>query len=65
MKVYGKISETLVMEKEVEVEVADDADDEQIEQAIRDAAYEETICYSGGWEGVDTTDVTINWHRVR
>ena len=61
MKIRGKVTEQLIVEKFVEVEVADDADEDQIEQAVRHAAYEKTIMDGTGWEGVETIDVDVKW----
>jgi hypothetical protein len=57
MKIRGKVTEQVVQEKFVEVEVADDADEDQIEQAVRGAAYKDGT----GWEGVETIDVNVKW----
>ena len=64
MKVTGKVTETLVVEKEVEVEVSDNATEFQIDQAIRREAYKKIMVADDndhGWELVDSveTDVKI------
>lgn len=65
MKVRGYVEETLVVVKEVEVEVPDGAEDDVVQEAIRSKAYEECIIddkYSGhGWEGADCLNVDIRW----
>ena len=61
MKIRGKVTEQVVLEKFVEVEVADDADEDQIEQAVRHAAYETTSTHETGWETVETIDVDVKW----
>lgn len=63
MRIRGKVTENLVVQKEIEIEVPDDTNDDQIEQAVRDAAYEKTIMDGTGWEGVETFDVTVTWNR--
>jgi hypothetical protein len=65
MKVVGIVTETLVVQKEVEIEVPDDADDGEIHQAVRDKSYEHTIldCKTHGWDGVDTLDVEVTWTK--
>jgi len=61
VKIRGKVTEQVVLEKFVEVEVADDADEDQIEQAVRHAAYETTSTQETGWETVETIDVNVKW----
>lgn len=64
MRVRGYVEETLIVVKEVEVEVPDDADDGAIHEAVRDKSYEHTILdYKDkhGWEGVNTLNVDVNW----
>ena len=72
MKIKGTITETLIVQKDVEVEVSDavakaaaEGDDdaqEEINTLIRDKAYEDTI-FGGtpthGWEGLDTLEVEV------
>lgn len=65
MKLTGKVVETLVVEKEVVVEVPDNSSDDTIEQAIRDKAYEQTILDgTHGWEGIETQDVRVSWVMI-
>lgn len=61
-KVKGLVVETVIVQKYVDVEVSVDADEEEIAQAIRDKAYEQTIfCESDkhGWDGVETQEVNV------
>jgi len=64
MKIRGKVVENLIVEKEVEVEVPDDADEDQIEQAVRDKAYEKMmIITETGWACAECIDVNVTWNR--
>jgi len=61
-KVNGTVTETLIVQKEVEVEVADSASKEEIEQAIRTKAYEKNILQGDhGWDGVESQGVEISF----
>jgi hypothetical protein len=64
-KIVGTVTETLVVQKEVEVVVPAKDDAGVIEQAIRDAAYEKNIMNSGdhGWEGIETIEVNVDWNK--
>jgi Pyruvate/2-oxoacid:ferredoxin oxidoreductase delta subunit len=55
MKITGQVTETLIIQKEVEVEVPDNATDEQVKEAIRAKANEKTILSGNhGWEGIES-----------
>ena len=62
MKVQGKVVETLVIEKVVEVEVPDDCAQSTIEEFLKAKAYEDEIFSDSdthGWEGVQTNEVEV------
>ena len=65
MRVRGYVEETLIIVKEVEVEVPDGSEDDAIHEAVRDKAYEECVTdvkYNAhGWEGVETINVDVKW----
>lgn len=64
MKVRGYVEETIIVVKEIDIEVPDDAKDDAIHTAVRDKCYEKTILdYQDqhGWEGVECTDVNVRW----
>lgn len=58
MKIKGSVTETRIVEAEVEIEVPDDADDYAITEAVRQAAYEST-----SWECIKAFDVEEKWNR--
>jgi len=73
-KIKGTITETLTVQKEVEISVSDemlqkaeggDSDcEEEIVDLINTKAYENTIFSekdSHGWEGVGTVEVNVEW----
>jgi hypothetical protein len=64
MKVKGEVVETLLIKKEVEVEVPDGSTPDVIDEAIRDEAYKAIITDpdAGGWELVETMDVEVSFH---
>ena len=78
MKIKGTITETLIVQKDVEVNVpkavakaaaeGDDEAQEKINTLIRDKAYEATL-FSGtdehGWEGIDTLEVEVEVEQNR
>lgn len=60
-KFKGTVTETLIIQKEVEVEVSDNASKEEVEQAIRTKAYEKNILQGDhGWDGVESQGVEIS-----
>ena len=68
--IKGKVTETLIVVKEVEFKIPDmegeddEEDIEDIDQMVRDKAYEKTILESWeehGWEPVKTVDVDVEW----
>lgn len=62
MTVTGVITETIVVQKSVTVECGSDIEKEDLEQLIREKAYEETILdyeHLHGWTGLDCVDVEI------
>ena len=62
MEVKATVTEELLVTKEVSVTVPDDADEDMIDQAIRDKAYERTIPETfedHGWECVDCLSVEV------
>lgn len=59
MKIKGTVTETRIVEAEVEVEVPDDASNFDISQAVRQAAYEST-----SWECIKAFDVEERWERA-
>ena len=64
MKVRGYVEETIIVVKEVDVEVPDNATDDIIHTTVRDKCYEKTILdYQDqhGWEGTNTLDVDVKW----
>lgn len=64
--IYGTIRETIVVEKSVVIDVTDEAGDMDVEQALRDKAYEHTIHEAHevhGWDGVECEEVTITWNE--
>lgn len=61
MKITGTITETLVVEKDVIVDVRDDASQDEIEQAIRAKAYEKLVRTKDGWEIIETLNVDIKF----
>ena len=66
-RIKGKITETIIVQKDVEVEVPDDADEDVIEQTVRDEAYKECISdikYDHGWEGIETLAVDVQWNDI-
>lgn len=58
MKKTYTICETLVVSKTVEIEVEDEIFEEDIEDLVRDAAYEQCII-PNGWSMDDCLDVQI------
>ena len=59
-KVTGRVVETLTIYKDVEAEVEDDAGEDDIEQALRDKAYEKIITdEDSGWELDETLEVDV------
>lgn len=65
-KICGKVTETIVLVKEVEIEVPDECEDGEIEDVIRKKAYEKALTdldikEKTGWEGADTLEVEIDW----
>jgi hypothetical protein len=62
MKIKATVTETLVVQKEVELEVSTEQD---IEEAIREKAYEDTIMDGDhGWEGINCLEVDIDYEEV-
>lgn len=61
MEITGTITETLVVEKDVTVDVRDDASQDEIEQAIRAKAYEKLVSTETGWEILETLNVDIKF----
>jgi hypothetical protein len=60
MKIQGQVTETIIIQKEVEVDVPDDSTKEQIEEAIRAKANEKSILIGDhGWEGVESNGQDI------
>jgi len=60
-KVKGTVTETLIVQKEVEVEVPDNASGEDIAAAIRSKAYEKNILQGDhGWEGIESNGMDIS-----
>jgi len=59
MEITGTITETLVVEKSVIVNVRDDASQDEIEQAIRAKAYDKLVRTQDGWEILETLNVDI------
>lgn len=61
--ISATIYETIILKKEVTVCVDEDINDVDLEQEIRNVAYDNTI-FDGdhGWEGIDTLEVEINIH---
>lgn len=60
--IKGSITETIIVKKDVSVEVPDDASEDKILEAVRAKAYEETILdYTDrhGWKGIETLDVNV------
>jgi len=68
MIVKGRVEETIIISKEVEVEVPDGASDDAVEMALRDKAYEKIITdQDSGWELIDSLEVdvqTSSWPRL-
>ncbi len=63
MKVKGHVVETILVVKDVEVDVPDKSGDTDIEKAIRNEAYASTLQDMNGWELTDTLDVEITWEE--
>lgn len=60
-KVKGTVTETIVVQKEVEIEVPDDASAEYVQAAVRAKAYEKNILIGDhGWEGIETQGVEVS-----
>lgn len=67
MKIKGTVTETIVVEKVVEIEMPDTEDREKIEDFVCSKAYESTIFSDSpvhGWEGVDTVEVEVKWEKI-
>jgi len=74
MKVKGAIVETLIVRKDVQVEVPNDLAkkaalgsviaQEEIEEIIRENAYEECIEWNNGWDGIDTVEIEVEQEKV-
>jgi len=61
LRVTGKVTESIIIQKEVSVRVRKNAGKEEIEEAIRAKAYEKTILQGDhGWEGIETSGVDID-----
>lgn len=59
-KIKGRVVETLVIYKDVEVEVADDLNEESVQDAIRDEAFKKIITDpESGWELDETLEVDV------
>lgn len=65
IKLVGTVLETIVVQKDVEVEVSKDATREQIVDAIRKEAYRQTIFENdddvNGWQCDDSLDENVLW----
>lgn len=60
-KIKGTVTESLIVQKEVEVEVPDGATREDLIAALRAKAYEKTIMIGDhGWDVVDSEGVDIS-----
>lgn len=57
--VTGYVIETLTVQKEVEVQVPLDADDEQVRAALRDKAYEKLVNSGSDWEIINSNGVAV------
>lgn len=57
--VTGYVIETLTVQKEVEVQVPLDADDEQVRAALRDKAYEKLVTSGSDWEIINSNGVSV------
>jgi hypothetical protein len=57
--VVGRVIETLTVVKDVEVEVPDNASEQEIKDALRDKAYEKLVSDGTGWEGVWSDGVEV------
>jgi len=64
MKIKARVEEALIVMKEVEIEVPDDADDDEIENAIRSDAVKDRVGTHGtGWEILSSEGFTTHWKR--
>jgi hypothetical protein len=63
MKVRGFVTETIIVVKEIDVEVPDDAEEDAIHTAVRDACYAEIVTPHNGWELAETLDMDVKWEK--
>ena len=66
MKVKGIITETLTVQKEIELDLPDNSSEEHIEQVVRNRAYEKLVSTDTGWEVLDCSscDVVIEYESI-
>jgi len=58
--VRGKVTETIVVEKVLDIEVPAEFTDEQVQDAVRKKAYDKIIGEpDSGWELIETADVNV------
>lgn len=67
MIVIGTVVEELAIQKEIQIEVASDASDEEIKEHIREVAYENTLNpnQEHGWEPIMTHDVSVDYNIIQ
>ena len=63
MKIKAYVTETRVVQKQVVVDVADDADRTAIEQAVRKAAYDDPSEHTG-WTTLEVTEPDWGYEEI-
>lgn len=74
MEIKGTITETLVIEKDVEIEVPEEMAKKaalgdidalgDIRYLLQEKAYEDCLEYTNGWEGVETVEIEVEQKTV-
>lgn len=64
MKVKALVTETVIIQKEVELEVPDDTDALELEDLARDKACEETLQENNGWELASSEGIEVEVTRL-